>query len=297
MRTPARPEDGDAVFEEHRSLLFGIAYRMLGSVADAEDVVQDAWLRWSAADRSDVVAPRAYLVRVVTNTALNRLRSVKARRESYIGPWLPEPLVVAPDVAENVEAAESVSMAVLVVLETLTPLERAVFVLREVFGYGYDEIAASLERSDGSVRQLAHRAREHVQARRPRFAPGRAEQRRVTKAFLSACAGGDLDRLMSMLAPGVRLIADSGGKARAPRRVIEGSGKVARFLVAVAGGAVGLDVRFTDVNGGTAIVAFEGGKPSVAIMFKITGDRIHELYLVNNPEKLTALGGDFELRK
>jgi RNA polymerase sigma-70 factor, ECF subfamily len=297
MNTPAGPEDRAAVFEEHRSLLLGIAYRMLGSVADAEDVVQDAWLRWSAADRSDIAAPRAYLVRIVTNTALNRLRSVKARRESYVGPWLPEPLVVAPEVAENMETAESVSMAVLVVLETLTPLERAVFVLREVFGYGYEEIAASLGRSEGSVRQLAHRAREHVQARRPRFAPGRDEQRRVTEEFLSACAGGDIDRLMSTLAPGVRLIADSGGKAKAPRRIIEGAGKVARFLVAVGDTAAGMDVRFVDVNGGTAIVAFEEQKPSVAIMFKIADGRVQELYLVNNPDKLNALAGDFELRK
>jgi RNA polymerase sigma-70 factor (ECF subfamily) len=205
--------------------------------------------------------------------------------------------VVAPDVAENMETAESVSMAVMVVLETLTPLERAVFVLREVFGYGYEEIAVSLGRSEGSVRQLAHRAREHVHARRPRFTPGREEQRRVTEEFLSACVGGDLDRLMSTLAPGVRLIADSGGKAKAPRRVIVGTGKVGRFLIAVAGEAAGLDVRFADVNGGTAIVAFDGSRPALALMFEITGGRVHELYLVNNPDKLNALGSDVELRR
>ncbi|MGE5290593.1 MAG: RNA polymerase sigma-70 factor [Micromonosporaceae bacterium] len=297
MTAPARPGDRARIFEEHRSLLFGIAYRMLGSVADSEDVIQDAWLRWSAADRSQVAAPRAYLVRIVTNTALNKLRSAKARRESYVGPWLPEPLVVAPDIAENVETAESVSMAVMVVLETLTPLERAVFVLREVFGYGYDELAASLGRSEASVRQLAHRAREHVQARRPRFEPGREEQRRVTEEFLSACVGGDLGRLISTLAPGVRLIADSGGKARAPRRVIVGARKVARFLLAVAGDAAGLEIRVADVNGGTGLIGFDAGRPAVAVIFEIADGQVQSLYLVNNPDKLNALARDVELRK
>src|SRR4051812_18005741 len=149
---------GTEVFEAHRGLLFSVAYRMLGTVADAEDIVQDAWLRWSGADRAKVEDPAAYLVRVVTNTAIDRLRSARVRRESYVGPWLPEPVLTTPDVAEDVELADSVSLAMLVVLETLSPLERAVFVLREVFGFSHAELAATLGRSEESVRQVAHRA-------------------------------------------------------------------------------------------------------------------------------------------
>jgi RNA polymerase sigma-70 factor (TIGR02957 family) len=293
-------EPATGVFEQHRNLLFGVAYRMLGSVADAEDVVQDAWLRWSAVSpttRSSVEHPRAYLIRIVTNTALNRLRSAQVRRESYVGPWLPEPLLVAPDVAEDVQNTESVSMAMLVVLETLTPLERAVFVLREVFGYSYGEVASWLGRSEASVRQLAHRAREHVQARRPRFAPDRHEQRRVTERFLAACVGGDLGELMSLLAPGVRLTSDSGGKAKAPRRIIVGADKVARFLLAIAGGAAGLRIEIADVNGGTGIVGFEGATPIVVLTFDVADGQVQGLYLVNNPDKLNALAGGPELRR
>src|SRR6266545_5853861 len=174
------------VFEEHRDLLFAVAYRMLGTAADAEDVVQDTWLRWSAADRSDVTEPKAYLVRIATNLALDRLRSARAKRESYVGPWLPEPLLTSPDAAEDAEMAESVSMAMLVVLETLSPLERAVFVLREVFGFSYGEIAEALDRSESSVRQLGHRAREHVQARRPRFETDNEMRREATERFIDA---------------------------------------------------------------------------------------------------------------
>src|ERR1700758_5330788 len=167
------PEPDAETFEAHRDLMFAVAYRMLGTIADAEDAVQDAWLRWSAAPRADVADPRAYLARVVTNTALNRLRSVRARREAYVGPWLPEPLLTeaGPDAAERAELAESVSMAMLVVLESLTPDERAVFVLREVFGFEYDEIGTAVGKSAAAARQIAHRAREHVQARRKRFEP------------------------------------------------------------------------------------------------------------------------------
>jgi RNA polymerase sigma factor (sigma-70 family) len=270
---------------------------MLGSVADAEDVLQDAWLRWSGADRSNIAQPRAYLVRIVTNTALNRLRSAQVQRESYVGSWLPEPLLVSPDVAEDVETAESVSIALMVVLETLTPLERAVFVLREVFGYSYGEIAAALERSEGSVRQVAHRAREHVQARRPRFAAGREEQRRVTEQFLAASIGGDLGRLMSLLAPGVRLMSDSGGNVKAPRRIITGADKVARFLLAIAGKAADLRIEIADVNGGTGIVGFDGPTPVVVLSFDISDGRVQGLYLVNNPEKLNAVAEGAELRR
>jgi RNA polymerase sigma-70 factor, ECF subfamily len=285
------------VFEEHRNLLVGSAYRMLGSVADAEDLVQDAWLRWSAADRSQVAEPRAYLVQVAVNGALNQLRAAKARREAYVGPWLPEPLLVAPDVAEDVATADSVSMAVMVVLETLSPLERAVFVLREVFGYGYRDIAGALARSEPSVRQLAHRAREHVQARRPRFAADRTEQRQVTNEFLAACGSGDLARLMALLAPGVRLTSDSGGKARAPRRIIIGAGKVARFILAITGTAEGMRVEITDVNGAAGIVGFDGGRAAFALALDVCDNKVQGMFLINNPDKLTALADGPLLRR
>src|SRR5438067_5890093 len=183
------------VFEAHGGLMFAIAYRMLGTIADAEDAVQDAWLRWSAAPRADVADPRAYLAKVVTNTALNRLRSVRSRREAYVGPWLPEPLLTeaGPDAAERAELAESVSVAMLVVLESLTPDERAVFVLREVFGFEHAEIGTSLGRSAPALRQLAHRAREHVQARRPRLDVDWNPQREAAERFLAAAAGRHLE--------------------------------------------------------------------------------------------------------
>ena len=188
-------------------------------------------------------------------------------------------------------------MAMLVVLETLTPLERAVFVLHEVFGYGHGEIAASLGRSEASVRQVAHRAREHVQARRPRFAADRAEQRQVTEQFLAACVGGDLGQLMSLLAPGVRLTSDSGGKAKAPRRIIVGADKVARFLVAIAGDAAGLRIDIADVNGGKGIVGFDGATPVVVLTFDVADGQVQGLYLVNNPDKLNALADGPRLRR
>src|SRR5579863_8921999 len=230
------PEPDAETFEAHRDLMFAVAYRMLGSIADAEDAVQDAWLRWSAAPRTDVADPRAYLARVVTTTALNRLRSLRSRREAYIGPWLPEPLLTetGPDAAERAELAESVSVAMLVVLESLTPDERAVFVLREVFGFDHAEIAAALGRSAPAVRQLAHRAREHVQARRPRFDVDWNQQREVTERFLAAAAGGDIEGLMSVLAPDVTVLTDGGGKAKAALRPITGAGKVARFMAGIA---------------------------------------------------------------
>src|SRR4051812_49713618 len=227
------------IFEEHRPVLMGVAYRMLGRVADAEDVVQEAWLRWSAADRSEVREPRAYLVRVTTRLAIDRLRQVKARGETYVGPWLPEPYVTdfgdtVADTAEQAVLADSVSLAVLVVMESLSPLERAVFVLREAFGYPYAEIATTLDRSESAVRQLAARARRHVDERRPRYDVDPAVRRDLTERFLAAAAGGDLEGLMSLLAPDVRLVGDSGGLSKAPLRVIESADKVGRFVHGVA---------------------------------------------------------------
>src|SRR5215208_1821236 len=221
-------------FDEHRDFLVSVAYRILGSVTDAEDVVQEAWLRWSGVDHSQVKDPRAFLIRVTTRLAIDRLRRVKARREAYVGPWLPEPVLTKQDPAEDAAMAESVSMAMLVVLETLSPLERAVFVLREAFGMPYAEIADVLGRKEEAVRQLGRRARDHGQERRSRCDADQTEQRRVTESFLEATSTGDLDGLMAVLSPGVTLVADGGGRALAPRRPVRGAEKVARFLLAVA---------------------------------------------------------------
>jgi RNA polymerase sigma-70 factor (TIGR02957 family) len=292
------------VFDRYRRLLFGVAYQMLGSVADAEDTVQDAWLRWSAADRSEVTDPRAYLVQVTTRLALDRLRSAQSRRESYVGPWLPEPLLTAPPVAsgppapspdEAAELGEQVSLALLVVLETLSPVERAVFVLREVFGVSAAEVGDILGRSEPAVRQLAHRAREHVEARRPRFDTDRREQREVTERFLAAAAGGDVDSLLAVLAPDVVLITDGGGRAKAARRPITGADKVARFLVGIAqqGADIpGLRMEVAEVNGWPAIVGWVGAEPFGSISLTLSGERIHQILVVVNPDKLAGLSAD-----
>ncbi len=285
------------VFEAHRDLMFAVAYRMLGTITDAEDAVQDAWLRWSAAPRADVADPRAYLARVVTNTALNRLRSVRSRREAYIGPWLPEPLLTetSPDAAERAELTESVSMAMLVVLESLTPDERAVFVLREVFGFDHAEIAAALGRSAPAVRQLAHRAREHVQARRPRFDVDWNQQREVTERFLAAAAGGDIEGLMTVLAPDVTVLTDGGGKARAALRPITGAAKAARFLAAIASRPyMGVSVADmtpepAEINGGPGTLIMAGDRVIAALTLTVSDGRITAVQLLANPDKLAAL--------
>ncbi len=290
------------VFDRHRRLLFSVAYQMLGSVADAEDAVQDAWLRWSADDRDDVAEPRAYLVRVVTRLALDRLDSARARRESYVGPWLPEPLLTgwdtvaaAPAPADPTAAAElgeQVSMALLVVLETLSPAERAVFVLREVFGLPVAEAASALGRSESAVRQMAHRAREHVQARRPRFDADRGAQRAVTERFLAACAGGDVDALLAALAPDAVLISDGGGKAKAALRPITGADKVARFTVGIAAQGLalpGLRIEIADVNGAPAVVAWADGEPLMTMSLVVADGLVTQVLVVRNPDKLAGL--------
>ena len=221
----------DDPFVTHRSLLFTVAYEMLGSAADAEDVVQETWLRWADVDRAEVRDPRAYLVRIVTRQALNRLRTLARRREEYVGEWLPEPLPTSPDVAEDVEFAESVSIAMLTVLETLAPAERAVFVLREVFDLPYADIAAAVDKTPAAVRQIAHRAREHVAARRPRIQEvDRAEHQQVVDRFLAALRTGDLQVLLDVLAPDVVLVADGGGEVAAVRRPVVGRDRVATLL-------------------------------------------------------------------
>ncbi|NUO46994.1 MAG: RNA polymerase sigma-70 factor [Streptomyces sp.] len=283
------------VFEEHRPVLLGVAYRMLGRVADAEDVVQEAWLRWSGADRADVREPRGYLVRITTRLAIDRLRQIKARNEAYVGPWLPEPYVtdfgdVVPDTAERAVLADSVSLAVLVVMESLSPLERAVFVLREAFGYPYADIAALLDREEPAVRQLAGRARRHVEERRPRYEVDPAQRRDFTERFLAAAAEGDLDALMSLLAPDVRLVGDSGGKSKAPVRIIETADKVGRFLVGAARkGVPDMSFRALELNGGPAVVVLSGDEVVTVFQVDVADGRIQSVYLLSNPDKLQSL--------
>ncbi|WP_432006501.1 RNA polymerase sigma factor SigJ [Streptomyces parvus] len=283
------------IFEEHRPVLTGVAYRMLGRVADAEDVVQEAWLRWAAAGREDVREPRAFLVRITTRLAIDRLRHLQSRRETYPGPWLPEPVVTdfgpaLPDTAERAVLAESVSLAVLVVLESLSPLERAVFVLREAFGFPYAEIATALDRTEAAVRQLAGRARRHVEERKPRYDVDPAERRDLTERFLAAASGGGIEQLLALLAPDVRLVTDGGGKAKAALRVIETADKVGRFLLAVAD-EVDPDgeVRLLELNGGPAVVFFTGGKADTVFQIEVSQGVIQCAYIIRNPDKLSGL--------
>ena len=284
----------EAVFTAHRSRLIGVAYRLLGSVGDAEDVVQEAWLRWERVDTETVADPEAFLVRTVSRLALDRLRRIAARRETYVGPWLPEPVLTAgrDDPAAEAERAASVSLAMLVVLETLSPLERTVFVLHEAFAYSTAEIAEIVERSPAAVRQLAHRAREHVAARRPRFPADPAVRRAATERFLRASLEGDLAALLELLAPDATLWADGGGKARAPLRPIRGADKIARFFAAIGTEPLppGATVEVVEVNGGPAAVLV-GPAGAIAVLQLDLGDdhRVVDLRLVGNPDKLTGL--------
>jgi RNA polymerase sigma-70 factor, ECF subfamily len=280
------------VFAEHRPMLFGIAYRMLGSVADAEDILQDAWLKWSAVDVESLERPRAYLARTVTNLSINRLRSAVAQRESYVGPWLPEPLVTEADAGSQAEQSEAVSLAMLVVLETLSPLERAVFILGDVFGYSLAEIARLLDRSDPSVRQIAHRARSHVQARRPRYSAPAEVRRRVTDQFLAACLGGDLNQMMELLAPDVTAWTDGGGKIRAALRPLSGADHVARWILGVVLRHPLPDsaVHRVLVNGEPGVLATSAGAPDYVAALDLDPDnRIAAIRLIRNPDKLAHL--------
>ncbi|GAA2887066.1 RNA polymerase sigma-70 factor [Streptomyces mexicanus] len=277
------------LFEEHRPTLFGIAYRMLGSAADAEDIVQDAWLKWSTVDVDAIAQPRAYLCRIVTNLSINRSRSAAVRRESYVGPWLPEPLVTSPDATGGIEQAEAISLAMLVVLETLSPMERAVFLLKEVFGFGYPEIAGMLERSEASVRQVGSRARRHVQARRPRYDAPAEVRRKVTEEFMAACLGGDLNRMMDLLAPDVTAWTDGGGKIRAALRPLHGADKVARWLLGVLSSNPHLasGVHEVLVNGRPGLLFAPGARPDSVACLEIAEDgTVSALRLVRNPDKL-----------
>lgn len=286
----ARDGDKVAVFNEYRDLLLGIAYRVLGSVIDAEDVVQETWIRWARSDTSEIGHPRAFLVRAATRLAIDRLRLASKRREAYVGVWLPEPLAIPDEAVRHVELVDSVSMAMLVVLETLSPLERAVFVLREAFEMSYGEIADILSRSEAAVRQLASRARAHVNERRPRFTADTVMRDRITEEFLQACSHGDLDSLIETLAPDVELVSDGGGKARAPLIPIHGADRVARFFLGVLGRPVpDLEARLIRLNHMPAAVATSGGEPLTAAVFDVDGDRIRRIYLVANPDKLHGI--------
>ncbi|MGY1661752.1 RNA polymerase sigma-70 factor [Geodermatophilus sp. SYSU D00705] len=285
----------DDPFVVHRSLLFTVAYEMLGSAADAEDVVQETWLRWADVDRTEVHSPRAYLIRMVTRQALDRLRSVSRRREEYVGQWLPEPLLTAPDVADDVELAENVSIAMLTVLETLGPVERAVFVLREVFETPYEEIAEAIGRTPAAVRQIAHRAREHVAARRPRMQVDRAEQQAVVERFMAAVATGDVQALVAVLAPDVVLVADGGGLVTAARRPITGADRVAAFL-ARAVELPDLVASPAWLNGMPGIRIDAGGEPT-AVGLVVEDGRITRLYAIRNPHKLGGLAEVADLRR
>jgi RNA polymerase sigma-70 factor (TIGR02957 family) len=293
-----RPDPATEAFLAHRNLLFTIAYEMLGSAADAEDVLQETWLRWAGVDLAIVRDRRAYLVRITTRQALARLRTLGRRKESYVGTWLPEPLLTAPDVAEDVELAESVSMAMLLVLETLTPTERAVFVLREVFDLGYDEIAEAVDKSPAAVRQIAHRARAHVAERRPRGAVTSAENRNALEAFQRAAATGDLQGLLDILAPDVVFLGDGGGVKQAVRAPVVGADKVARLLEAgLRRVALGALVQPAQVNGFPALIIRIAGEIDTVIAVRIDDGLITGLYAVRNPGKLSHMHQETTLRR
>jgi RNA polymerase sigma-70 factor (TIGR02957 family) len=289
-----RMDAATETFVAHRNLLYTVAYEMLGSAAEAEDVLQETWLRWVGVDLDTVQDRRAYLVRITTRQALSRLRALRRRKESYLGPWLPEPLLTAPDVAEDVELADSVSMAMLLVLETLTPTERAVFVLREVFELGYDEIAEALDRSRAAVRQIAHRARAHVAARRPREVVSTAETRNAIEAFQRAIETGDLQRLLDILAPDVVLLTDGGGVVPAALAPVAGARSVTHVLSRIA---ATVSLQPAHVNGYPALILRINGEIDTVMAVRIDDGLITGLYAVRNPEKLSYMQRETALQR
>ncbi len=281
------------IFDRHRPLLFSIAYRMLGSVMDAEDVVQEAFVRWQEVPEGEVRSPKAYLSAVVTRLCIDQLRSARIQREEYVGPWLPEPLPnePAPDVADTVTLNESLSMAFLVLLESLTPTERAVFLLREVFDYGYPEISRIVGKGEANCRQIAHRAREYVAARRPRFERSPEQEERLTERFVEVCASGDMEALLGLLSDDIIVWSDGGGKVRAALNPIRGSDKVARFLLGILSKAPpGFVVRRARINGQPAIIGYYAdGQPQSVTTFDVAEERIRAIHILVNPEKLTNI--------
>jgi len=285
-------------FLAHRNLLFTVAYEMLGSAADAEDVLQETWLRWAGVDFDTVRDQRAYLVRITTRQALSRLRTLGRRKESYVGPWLPEPLLTAPDVAEDVELADSLSMAMLLVLETLTPTERAVFVLRDVFDLAYGEIAEAVGKSAGAVRQIAHRARAHVAAGRPRGPVSPAETRDALDAFQCAAETGDMTRLLDILAPDVVFLGDGGGVVQSVHAPVVGADRVARLLtIGLSRIAAMASLQPAQINGYPALILLINGEVDAVIAVRIDDGLISGLYSVRNPEKLSRIQRETTLRR
>ncbi|MGW0329855.1 RNA polymerase sigma-70 factor [Nocardia sp. NPDC003183] len=286
------------VFVAHRNLLFTVAYEMLGSAADAEDVLQETWLRWVGVDLDAVRDQRAYLVRITTRRSLDRLRTLGRRRESYVGPWLPEPLLTTPDIAEDIELAESVSMAMLLVLETLTPIERAVFVLREVFDLDYDEIAEAVDKSPAAVRQLAYRARAHVAARRPRGIVSASESRDALAAFQRAIETGDLQNLLDLLAPDVVFLGDGGGIKQAALSPIVGADLVATLLTAsVPRIGAAMTVESAQLNGHPALILRLDGVIDTVFAVRVDDGLVTGLYSVRNPDKLSRTDTATTLRR
>jgi RNA polymerase sigma-70 factor (ECF subfamily) len=278
--------DRETQFQELRPLLFALAYRMLGTRADAEDVVQDAYVRWHSAAAAEVRSPRSYLTTVVARLALDELKAARRKRETYVGPWLPEPLV-EPKGTQTMEMADSLSLAFLRLLESLSPSERVAFLLREVFDAGYEEVAAALETTEANSRQIVARARKHIQDRRPRFSVDHARQSAALSEFLAACATGDPSRLTALLSDDVVLYADGGGKVRAALNPIFGADRVVRFLVGVGRKMPALTVEFAEVNGTAGAILLDAGRPYGVITLDVTADgRIANLYLVSNPDKL-----------
>lgn len=276
-------------FTEHRARLFGLAYRMLGSAAEAEDVLQEAHVRWESAERSEIESPGAWLTTVVTRLCLDQLKSARARRETYVGPWLPEPVPTADAPLEPLDL-ESISFAFLLLLENLSPLERAVFVLKEVFDYSYAEIAGMLGREESACRQLGHRAKEHLRARRPRFAPSREQHEKLLGAFLGAVGQGDLAGLQRLLADDVVARSDGGGRVRAALNPLFGVDHVSRFFMGLARkGLPGFTFGIEEINGWPAVVTYHEGAVFNAMLIETDDEKIHAIHVVANPDKLALL--------
>lgn len=285
--------DAETLFDAHRTHLFAIAYRMLGSIMDAEDMVQETFVRWQqAAEPQAVSSPRAYLSAVITRLCIDHLRSARVQREAYVGAWLPEPLVMeqADDTAGMAALADSVSVAFLVLLESLAPAERAAFLLREVFDYSYDEIAGMVETSPANCRQMVHRARQRITSQRPRFEASRPQQERLMRRFLQACYQGNMEGLLAVLAEDITLQSDGGGKVPAARRPIYGASNVARFILGIIRKAPPSAVfRPAEVNGRPGLISYIDGKPYSVLTFDSADDRMQSIYIVANPEKLKHL--------
>lgn len=288
------PEDTSHIFQHYRLLLFSIAYRMLGSATDAEDIVQDAFLRWIQADHETIQSPKAYLSTIVVRLCLDQLRSAREQHEVYIGSWLPEPVATGqmPELSETAAQAESLSLAFLLVLEKLNPLERAIFLLREVFEYEYSEIAVIVEKSEANCRQIFHRAQQHLDKDRPRFSATREQQEHITTRFLQASLNGDMQGLLSLLSQDIVSMGDSGGKGAVKHGLmpVYGPDKVVRgYLGALRSLPAGMVTRMIEVNGLPALVGYLDEKPVGAIILQIEGEHISRIYYVVNPDKLNWL--------